>query len=158
PTFATNATAPTYVGVGGAQVWEGAAGQTSPPPGAPLAITKPDGTFTMWENAFTDGPVTVVGQAPGGETKTAQALRAAPANGKTPGLRFARNIAEATVTLDPQAPPPPPRDVVVDVLRPVAAGYEKTGVVASGSSVVIAIRLTNAELDTVKVAGVAQTI
>src|SRR5262249_19560386 len=33
-----------------------------------------------------------------------------------------------------------------------------TGVVASGSSVVIAIRLTNAELDTVKVAGVAQTI
>ena len=58
-------------GVGAVQVWEGEAGQTSPPAGAPFAITKADGTFTMWEKAFTDGPVTIVAKAPGGEIKAA---------------------------------------------------------------------------------------
>ncbi|PYQ45888.1 MAG: hypothetical protein DMF77_02825, partial [Acidobacteria bacterium] len=136
----------------------GEAGQTSPPAGAPFAITKADGTFTMWEKAFTDGPVTIVAKAPGGEIKAAQALRVDPVNWKSTGLRFQRNIAEATIALDPEAPPPPPRDVVVDVLRPVPAGYEKTGVIPTGASVVIAIRLTNADLETVKVAGVSQTV
>ncbi len=158
PTLTANATTQTYAGVGAVQVWEGEAGQTSPPAGAPFAITKADGTFTMWEKAFTDGPVTIVAKAPGGETRAAQALRVDPANWKTTGLRFQRNIAQATIALDPEEPPPPPRDIAVDVLRPVPAGYEKTGVIPTGASVVIAIRLTNADLETVKVAGVSQTV
>ncbi len=158
PGLAPNATTPVYQGVAKVQVWEGAPGQEAPPAGAPLAITRADGTFTMFENAFTDGPVTVVAKSPTGEIKTAEALRVDPDNWKSTGLRYHRNIAQTTITLDAEAPPPPPHDVLVDILRPVAAGYEKTGVVAEGTSVVVAIRLTNAEVDTVRIGGTSQAI
>lgn len=75
-------------------------------------------------------------------TRTATAYEVDPQNAKSPGLRFAKNIATANITLPAVAPAVPPSPVQVTVLTLDANGVRKAsnGIVIAGEQIVIGVK------------------
>jgi hypothetical protein len=143
------ATSPTYEAVEGAMVSAAdASGQplfaTQPAGGQPPTVgvsQKGTGTYSLFDLTYTGGTVTVSAKL-GGQTVTATAYQVDPQNTKSPGLRFARNVATANLTFPAVPPTLPPSPVLVSVMTIDANGARKNsnGIVIAGEPLVIGVK------------------
>ncbi len=86
-----------------------------------FAISQQDGTYTLWDDAYQGGAVTVHAFSDG-VTATGTGFEGNPQDvsaswGPFPALRFYQNKAHVDVLFEAQAPPPPAPDVDVVVMR-----------------------------------------
>ncbi len=85
-----------------------------------FAVTNDDGVFTLWDPAYTGGPVTVkatVKTPTGSESLEAVAYQANAADWGTTGLQHYRNIATVNITFDAVEPPPAAPVLEVRVMK-----------------------------------------
>ena len=171
------ATTPQYEGVKGALVSAvDASGQRLLAGSEQSAITREDGSFTMWDSRYVGGTVRVAATLPGvgGDVATlcppgdggdasvrcGTAYEADPADWKTSGLRFHRNIATVNLTFPAIAPPPPPPAIGVVVYRVVDGQREDTrGIVPAGTPLILGVKPSSqaVEVREVQVQGAAQS-
>ena len=171
------ATTPQYEGVKGALVSAvDASGQRLLAGSEQSAITREDGSFTMWDSRYVGGTVRVAATLPGvgGDVATlcppgdggdasvrcGTAYEADPADWKTSGLRFHRNIATVNLTFPAVQPPPPPPAIGVVVYRVVDGQREDTrGIVPAGTPLILGVKPSSqaVEVREVQVQGAAQS-
>ena len=171
-TWNPTATVPTYEPVKGAVVTAvDESGQRLLSGNAPMAVSGPDGAFTLWDPRYIGGTIDVAATLVGGDVTTlcpdaagphvacGTATVANPADWKTSGLRFHQNIATVNLTFPAVEPPPPPPAVEVRVFRTVDGVREDTrGIVSQDTPVLIGITPTaGAELREVKVRGSSES-
>jgi hypothetical protein len=96
---------------------------------APMATTRADGTFTLWDPRYVGGTVQVAATLVGGDVTTlcpappnpkvvcGTAFESDPADWKTTGLQFHRNIATVNLTFPPVEPQPPAPAIEIKVYR-----------------------------------------
>jgi hypothetical protein len=116
-----------YENVEGARVFgSDAAGNPLKGDNVLFTTTRADGTYTMWDDAYTGGTVKVHAEKtnPSGplETGTGLGYEGNPQDlsaswGPFPALRFYRNKAHVDVLFEAQEPPPPAPSVEVVVMR-----------------------------------------
>ncbi len=114
----------------------------TPGSGAPLiATSQADGTYSLFDPQFTGGSVTVSATY-NGQTFKSTAYEVDPQNTKSPGLRFARNVANATITFPAVAPAVPPSPVTVGVMTLDINGARKNsnGIVVAGEPLVVGVK------------------
>ena len=75
------------------------------------------------------------------------AYEADPADWKTSGLRFHRNIATVNLTFPSVEPPPPPPAIGVTVYRAVDGKAGHGGIVPAGTPVILAIKPSSKAVD-----------
>jgi hypothetical protein len=176
-TWNPGATVPEYEGIAGAFVTAvDESGQRLLTGNESVAVTGTDGTFTLWDPRYTGGTVrvaaTLVGGAgdvrtlcptgEGGDTsfRCGTAYEADPADFKTTGLRFHRNIATVNLTFPPVQPAPAPPAIGVTVYRVVDDKRVDTrGIVSAGTPLILAIQPSSKAVDVreVLVQGVSQS-
>jgi hypothetical protein len=135
-----------------------------------------DGSFTLWDPRYVGGTVRVAATldgvagdvttlCPAGEGGDASfrcgtAYEADPADWKTSGLRFHRNIATVNLTFPAVEPPPPPPAIGVTVYRTVDEKRVDTrGIVPAGTPLILAIKPSSkaVEVREVQVQGGAES-
>jgi hypothetical protein len=118
----------------------------APDGGAPpvVAVSQADGTYALFDQHYTGGPVTVSATSPGGGTVTGIAYEANPQDTKSPGLRFARHIATANLTYAAVQPPQGPTATEITLTRTVDGEEQPVldGVVVTGTPVGARFRIT----------------
>lgn len=126
-----------------------------------VAQSQKDGTFTLWDASYAGGTVKVTAALSPADlhqgcqpvsadpnVRTATAYEVDPADSKTPPLlRRYRNVATVNVLFDPEAAPPPPAAIDIQVMK-VEDGQRKatTGIVTQGTHLVLVLTTENADV------------
>ena len=126
--------------------------------GASVAITQKDGTFTLFDKAYTGGTVTLSATTPEGDRQTATAFESNPQALNSPGLGKYRNIATANITLPAKAPNAPPAAITIQVYKTVGGALQKAAVVVAGSPVTFGFKAENATVTSATVKGAALAV
>ena len=103
-----------------------------------MAVSGPDGAFTLWDPRYIGGTIQVAATLVGGDVTSlcpdpegphvacGTAYEANPADFKSSGLRFHQQIGTVNLTFPAVAPPPPPPAVEIRVFRTVDGVREDT--------------------------------
>jgi hypothetical protein len=115
--------------------------------GSTMAISRSDGTFTLYDPRYVGGTVEV-GATFGGETVKATAFEANPLDWAATELKaYGKNVATVNLTYPAVAPPPAPPAIEIRVMT-VVSGKRKDagGLVVVNEPLIIGMRAQSAEV------------
>jgi hypothetical protein len=162
PVIEAGASTPRYVGVPNALVsGVDAGGQplTAAKTGANVAISQKDGTFTLFDNAYQGGTVTLHATSPDGETKTATAYESNPQDLKSPGLGKYRNIATANITFPAKVGDAPPAAIDIAVFTTVDGQLKRSkGTSLANTPMTVGLSAKNATVTNVTIQGATYAV
>lgn len=135
---------------------------------ATFAITQEDGTFSLWDAAYTGGQVTITASYRG-VAKTATAFEANPLDTRTifsEAIKLRqhyRNVAGANITFPAEEPPPPAPAVEVHVMQRTTDGKRRDagGIVTQNTPLTIGFKVTrgnNVEVRTATINGQSHAV
>ncbi|MGE0454278.1 MAG: RHS repeat-associated core domain-containing protein [Vicinamibacteria bacterium] len=104
-----------------------------------VALSQPDGTYTLADPQYTGGVVDVtaiVGATPEAELARTPAFQANPQDFASTGLRYYRNVATANITFAPKEPPPPPSALAI-LIFDASTGADVQGLVTVGTPLLV---------------------
>lgn len=134
-----------------------------------VAISQPDGTFTMFDERYAGGPVHLSAVADGVAPSTVigKGYEATAATDKTaqeqsgPLLKYYRNVAYVPIAFPAQAPPPPAPRITIKLLKAdpdePSKKVDAGGMIVAGTPLQIVVE-SRSKIQTVSIDGVALSI